>query len=74
MLFLASREEKLARIAALGCTHFLDDLPEVLLAPGFPAGTAPILFAPGGAPAGAAALRSVRSWAELRPALWGGDP
>lgn len=74
VFFLESREEKLARIAALGCTHFLDDLPEVLLAEGFPAATAPILFAPRGAPAGAEALTAVRSWAELRPALWGDEP
>ena len=30
--------EKLQRIAQQGCTHFLDDLPELLAEPGFPAG------------------------------------
>lgn len=32
--FEGSREEKIARINALGCSHFIDDLPEVLLDPG----------------------------------------
>lgn len=41
-----TKEAKLARIAALGCTHFVDDLPEVLADPRFPAGVQPILFDP----------------------------
>jgi len=42
--FEESRAEKLARIAALDCTCFIDDLEEVLSDPGFPAHVAPILF------------------------------
>jgi hypothetical protein len=34
--FAATREEKLARIAALGCGQFIDDLTEVLDHPDFP--------------------------------------
>lgn len=34
--FEGTRAEKLARIAALSCTHFIDDLEEVLLDPAFP--------------------------------------
>ena len=30
VFFESTRAEKLARIAALGCTHFIDDLEEVL--------------------------------------------
>lgn len=41
-----TREAKLARIAARGCDLFIDDLPEVLAAPGFPAATRGILFDP----------------------------
>jgi hypothetical protein len=43
-----TKQDKLARIARLGCTHFIDDLPEFLAEPDFPAITQPILFAPQG--------------------------
>jgi len=36
VFFEGTRAEKLARIAALSCTHFIDDLEEVLLDPEFP--------------------------------------
>jgi hypothetical protein len=36
VFFETTREEKIARIKALNCTHFIDDLPEVLFAPSFP--------------------------------------
>ncbi|MBV8568868.1 MAG: hypothetical protein JO163_04950 [Methylobacteriaceae bacterium] len=42
--FEATRAAKLARIAALGCTHFIDDLEEVLGDPDFPAGVERILL------------------------------
>ncbi len=31
-----TRASKVARIVSLGCTHFIDDLPEVFAEPGFP--------------------------------------
>jgi len=36
--FESSRGEKIARISSVGCTHFIDDLPEVLEHKDFPAG------------------------------------
>jgi hypothetical protein len=77
--FLVTKEEKLARVGELGCTHFVDDLPEILLAPGFPAAAARVLFAPAGPPMlpAAPAVACVRSWAELRALLspaWEGTP
>jgi hypothetical protein len=36
VFFESTRAEKLARIGALSCTHFIDDLEEVLLDPVFP--------------------------------------
>ncbi|MGA2940964.1 MAG: hypothetical protein ABSE50_02930 [Xanthobacteraceae bacterium] len=45
--FETTRAEKLARIAVLNCTHFIDDLEEVLDDPGFPIGVRRILFADG---------------------------
>lgn len=44
IFFEDTRHDKLARIAALGCTHFIDDLEEVLGDPAFPAGVTRILF------------------------------
>jgi hypothetical protein len=44
VFFEGTRSEKLARIAALSCTHFIDDLEEVFLDPAFPPGVERILF------------------------------
>ncbi len=41
--------EKLQRIGELGCSVFIDDLPEVLREPSFPAGVSKVLFDPAGA-------------------------
>ncbi len=45
LYFEDTREEKVARIAELGCTHFIDDLEEVFCDPGFPAGVERMLLA-----------------------------
>ncbi len=45
--FTDTRAEKLRRIAELGCTDFVDDLPEVLADPAFPPGVRPHLLRPG---------------------------
>lgn len=47
--FESTRDEKIARIANLDCSHFVDDLEEVLTDPAFPEGVERILFAEGGA-------------------------
>ena len=48
-VFRIDRGEKLQRIAAVQCTHFIDDLPDLLAEPDFPAGGPPLSFrsAPG---------------------------
>lgn len=46
-LFGATRQEKIAHIKALGCTHFVDDLEETFREPDFPRDVQGILFAPG---------------------------
>jgi hypothetical protein len=46
VFFELTKAEKLSRIEVLGCTHFIDDLPEILLADHFPKSTAPLLFDP----------------------------
>jgi hypothetical protein len=47
VLFESTRAEKIERIARLGCTHFIDDLPEVLDDPNIPPGVAKVLFTNG---------------------------
>ena len=42
----STREDKLTRIRALQCTHFIDDLEEVLGHPDFPGGVVRLLLAP----------------------------
>lgn len=69
--FEDSREAKLARIAAIGCDHFIDDLPEVLSAPGFPATTQRWLYASGDTLDGP--WRQVHSFDELAQSLLGED-
>lgn len=44
--FELSKQEKLDRITRVGCSHFIDDLPEFLGEPGFPADVERILFDP----------------------------
>jgi hypothetical protein len=46
VFFEETKEAKLARIAELGCTHFIDDLPELLAHPLFPRDVRRILFDP----------------------------
>ena len=41
-----TKQEKIQRIAALGCTHFIDDLPEFLSEAEFPTEVIRILFDP----------------------------
>ena len=42
--FAATRKEKIARIEALACSHFIDDLSEVFDHPEFPSGGEKMLF------------------------------
>ncbi|SRR5579859_4599161 len=66
--FEATKEEKLARIAACGCELFLDDLPEILNAPGFPRQVRAVLFDPAGNHAGAT-REAVASWDDFAALL-----
>jgi hypothetical protein len=51
VFFGGSRAEKIAQVTRAGCTHFIDDLEEVLLEPAFPPGVVKILYAPEATPA-----------------------
>lgn len=47
VFFESTRREKIGRVIALGCTHLIDDLPEVFAEPDFPPKVRKILFDPG---------------------------
>ncbi len=70
VFFADDRAGKLARIAGLGCTHFIDDLEEVFADPGFPPGVRRILFAD--AADGDYDLISA-DWARIATAILGHD-
>lgn len=65
-----TREDKLSRIEALRCTHFIDDLPDLLKDAQFPQRTVPILFDPGDT-ADASLLQRLRSWSEASAMILG---
>lgn len=67
IFFELTKQEKLARISACGCDSFIDDLPEILLADGFPNQTARLLFDPEGHHGAFAAdgLPVFRDWQQL---------
>ncbi len=67
--FELTKRDKLNRIAAERCTHFVDDLPEFLGERGFPRGVRKLLFDPGGAHAAESRFVVVPSWSELREIL-----
>ncbi len=67
--FEPTRETKLRRIAALDCTHFIDDLPEILGHPDFPGGVERTLFDPHGVHLDDTRFRRVKSWDEIAALL-----
>ena len=62
--FENTRQEKLTRIEALGCTHFIDDLMESFQEKSFPAGVEKILYAPNGGPEPWDGGFTIKSWSE----------
>lgn len=69
IFFEGTREEKVARIRALGVTHFVDDLEETFLEETFPAAVEQILFDPQEAHTGEGRWRAFRAWPEIQKAL-----
>jgi hypothetical protein len=66
VFFELTKEAKLERIAAAQCHYFVDDLPELLLASGFPFDTARILFDPEESHASAGGLERFARWDEIQ--------
>jgi hypothetical protein len=63
--FELTKEEKIQRIVSLKCTHFIDDLPEILLADGIPGNIKKILFDPAGDFHDLSGIERKRSWFEI---------
>jgi hypothetical protein len=71
LFFEATRAEKLARIATLQCSYFIDDLEEVLDDPDFPPGVKRILFSQTDLPGQAPAYAVCRSWNDIEKLVFG---
>ena len=69
VFFELTKQEKIARIGALGCTHFIDDLPEFLREPGWSPGIQRFLFDPENVYADANEFPRLRSWSEAPATL-----
>lgn len=65
VFFETTREDKIARIAGLGCTHFVDDLEEVFREPAFPSGVARCLLARNQRSRREERFTAYASWAEI---------
>jgi hypothetical protein len=71
VFFEGTRPEKLARIASLGCTHFIDDLEEVVSDPAFPTGVKRILYSQnGGSQPGVFLI--CRTWRDIEESVFDG--
>ncbi len=69
VFFELTKQAKLQRIAALGCSHFVDDLPELLGEPEFPSDVARWLFDPGNEHADSPLFDRFSSWDRLSQKL-----
>jgi len=69
--FESSRQEKIARIRSLGCTHFIDDLEETFLEASFPHEVERILFAAHGPSMSPPTVTTVTTWKEITDYVFG---
>lgn len=66
VFFELTKEEKLNKIVNINCDYFIDDLPEILLAPGFPEMTNKILFDPVDDHENLPTTLKVKNWDEIK--------
>ena len=66
VFFELTKQAKLERIASQGCTHFVDDLPEFLAEPGFPANVRRLLFDPNDLYGEESRFERVTNWEQVR--------
>lgn len=65
VFFESTRKAKIARIASLGCTHFIDDLEETFLDKSFPPQVVKILYNANSDPCELKDLVVCRNWTEI---------
>ena len=70
LYFEQTRDDKIKRIARLGCTHFIDDLEEVLGHSRFPAGVRRILFLNGRSDIPAVTYEVCADWQEIEETVF----
>ena len=70
LYFESTRDDKVERIARLNCTHFIDDLEEVLEHPRFPAGVKRILFLNGRPNKPSVNYQVCADWREIEEAVF----
>lgn len=71
VFFAPSRQEKIARIDQLKCSHFVDDLPELLTDPHFPSTTSRLLIDPHQDAPKNSLYRIFSHWNQLSQELFG---
>jgi len=69
--FSDTREDKISRIAAQNCTHFVDDLEEIFDHPAFPDSVVKYHYVPGGQVHDLADYPPYTSWNAIGEALFG---
>lgn len=69
VFFETTREEKIARIARLGCSHFVDDLEEVFLEPAFPPHVTRHLLLHGAGDLPSGPFLAHRTWSDVAKAV-----
>jgi hypothetical protein len=70
IFFEPTREAKCRRIAALGCTHFIDDLEEVFNEPSFPVGVQSYLLHRGDSPLPCGPFTAFADWNTITEAVF----
>jgi len=71
VFFEDTRQSKIARIEALGCSHYIDDLEEVFLEGSFPPDVRCYLFSPGKGELPSGPFRAFRSWPDIADDIFG---
>jgi len=71
--FAGTRQEKILRLAALGCTDFIDDLEETFQEEAFPTGVTRILYEPGRESPPPPGVKLIKSWQEISDYFFGGN-
>ncbi|MBI4665249.1 MAG: hypothetical protein HY751_02435 [Nitrospinae bacterium] len=72
--FESTRFEKVERIGAAGCTHFIDDLEEVFLEDSFPADVGKILFCQEGQGPFPPGVVVMKTWKEIEGFFFAASP